>query len=289
MFKALVIVGPTAVGKSALAEKYAKNYQLPLINADSRQIYKELNIGVAKPSETDLKSVQYYEIDSCSIKEDNNVGLYITRVKKLLQDLNSDVIIVGGTGLYVKALIEGIDVLPPKNELLRKELKEVFMTNGITALQQIYSSIKNPYPIKDVQNPNRLIRAIEMGEKQQTTQIEPPLKNHEVHVLGLEMERRLLYHNINLRVDGMIHAGLLAEVKNLYPYKHLPSLQTVGYQELFSFIEEKVTYDAAIDKIKQHTRNYAKRQMTYFRNQLNVNWFSTDDNEKINTFVSNIL
>jgi len=289
MPKALVILGPTAIGKSSLAEKIAHNFKLPIISADSRQLFKELYIGVAKPKEATLNTIQHFEIGSISIHDKNDVAQYCERVKKHLKQITGDLIIVGGTGFYIKALLEGIEELPPKNIALRSKLEKENKKTGIKSLQDRYNSILNPYPVKDMNNPHRLIRAIEMGEKTALKKIPSILNNYEVHIIGLEMSRESLYERINHRVNEMMVEGQLEEAKKLIHFQHLQALQTVGYSELFRHFKGELSLPDAVEKIKQHTRNYAKRQMTYFKHQLNVNWFDAKETEKINTFVSNIL
>lgn len=289
MPQAIVIVGPTAIGKSSLAEKIATKYHLPIISADSRQLYAELNIGVAKPASDTLKAIKHIEIGSISIHDGNDVAQYCKRVTDQLSNLDGDIIVVGGTGFYIKALIEGLEILPPKNPTLRLKLDAGYQSEGISYLKNEYNKITNPYPLKDLDNPHRLIRAIEMGEKKSAKKTAAVLKDYDVTLIGLQIPREQLYFRINKRVEQMIEDGLVNEVKELAPHKNRIALQTVGYSELYPYFEGEYNLDHAIDKIKQHTRNYAKRQLTYFNNQLNVNWFDAKETEKINTFVSKIL
>jgi tRNA dimethylallyltransferase len=289
MPKAIIIVGPTAIGKSGLAEKIALENQLPIVSADSRQLYKELNIGVAKPESSVLALIQHVEIGSINIQDENDVAFYCKRVSEQLRTIDGDILVVGGTGFYIKALIEGLEDLPPKNDELRKRLEKGYQSAGISYLQDQYSKISQPYRLKDMNNPHRLIRAIEMGEKKENKRSKAALHNYEITMVGLQMSREKLYHSIDLRVDQMIENGLVEEARELIPYKNLQALQTVGYSELFDYFEGIYNLEFAVDKIKQHTRNYAKRQITYFSNQLDVTWFDAEETEKLNTFVSNKL
>lgn len=289
MPKALIIVGPTAIGKTHFAVELAKKFNTPIISADSRQVYKELNIGVAKPSIAELQAVRHIEIGSIGISEKNDVMLYCNRVSDFLKGYQKNIIIAGGTGFYINALINGISELPKRNEKLREKLITVLERLGIEGLQSEYHKLKNPYPLADLQNPQRLIRAIEMGENYVPSSKSTFLKGYEIALLGLEMPRNELYERIIKRVDTMMENGLFQEVESLLPYQQLESLNTVGYSEIFDYLNEKCTLKEAVDKIKQHSRNYAKRQMTYFKRQLNAEWFDVNDTKKINIFAQTFL
>jgi len=289
MPKALIIVGPTAVGKTAIAVNLAQQNHTSIVSVDSRQIYNELNIGVAKPSTEELNLVPHIEIGSISIQEKNDVVLYCKRVEHFIQNHQKNIILVGGTGFYVKALTEGISELPKRNAKLRAKLALLYQDQGITAVQDIYKKMTKPYPLSDIQNPQRLIRAIEMGENYTEKEKEKYLDGYEIKIIGLEMPRQMLYEQINERVDKMMKNGLLDEVKGLLPFQHLESLQTVGYTELFEYLNGKISLTDAIAKIKQHSRNYAKRQMTFFKRQLTPQWFDANDTEKINIFAKTFL
>ncbi len=287
--RALIIVGPTAIGKSGLAEDIASTYQLPIISADSRQLFKELKIGVARPEDESLEKHRYIEIGSVSIHKPHNVFSYCQRVKDFLSSYKGDVIVAGGTGFYVNALLHGLEELPKRDDQLRMQLKNLFDTGGIQALQERYRQLDNPYPVSDPLNPQRLMRAIEMGTQRDKKRLPPVLEGYQTSLLALDMPRDLLYQRINQRVDIMMQRGLLDEVKGLQTHQHLEALQTVGYSELFEYLNGSVSLEQAIDQIKKHSRNYAKRQFTYFRNKLTATWIDVADRKKINTFVSNFL
>jgi tRNA dimethylallyltransferase len=254
-----------------LLHKLALN--CPIISADSRQVFKELSIGVAKPSQEELNKVQHYFIDHCSIHEAYNAGQYATDARQLINELFgtlNDIVICGGTGLYIKALLNGLDPLPPQNPELRQRLQNNFETHGIAALQtELQSLSENAFQQVDHNNPQRLIRAIEIYLSPPVTNTSLPKFTHEFEVnkLILDMDRSLLYQRIDNRVDQMIDMGLEQEAKNLIEHKDLNALQTVGYKEWWPYFDGSYSKAEAIDKIKQHSRNYAKRQITWFKHQ----------------------
>lgn len=288
--KLIVIVGPTGVGKTALSIELAQHFKTEVISADSRQIYKELEIGTAKPSEKEQQAVPHYFISSHSILENYSVGKYEQEAIQLFDRLyqNHDILIlVGGTGLYVDAVCNGIDILPESDPDLRKQLEGLLEKNGIIILQQKLKELDPEYyNTVDFNNPHRLIRAIEVSiisgkpyssfrKKSVVSRAFTPIK------IGLNINRQELYERINQRVDKMIEAGLVNEAKSLFPYKHLNALQTVGYQELFDYFEEKISFEQAIDFIKQNSRRYAKRQLTWFKRDKDIFWFEPNEKEKI--------
>jgi tRNA dimethylallyltransferase len=271
-----VLGGPTASGKTALAIEWAKTLHCPILSADSRQVYKELKIGVARPSDLELSLVPHFFIASHSIHNPLNAGSYEREALELLSHLFQEhkyVVLCGGTGLYSKALIQGLDPMPPSNPALRKTLHDLLLQEGISALQAILKA-EDPlyYEIAEIQNPQRLIRAIEITryenksnlsyKKNRTTQ-----RPFQSHCFALNPPREKLYASINQRVDTMFDLGLENEVRSLHPFRDLNPLQTVGYTELFDYFEGKSTFSACVEKIKQNTRRYAKRQMTWFRQQ----------------------
>lgn len=261
----IVIAGPTAVGKTSFAIEVAAFFNTEIISCDSRQVYQELNIGVAKPSPQELQQIKHYCIGTHSITEDYNAGIFAEEANSILNKLfkeHSVVIMAGGTGLYIKAATKGLDKLPTKNEALRAEFAQA-------SLEQIQEKAKTIGIVPEEvewQNPQRLLRAIEikLGEKQVEEQ---PHKDYQTHYYFLNRDRQELYQRINQRVDIMMEEGLEEEVRSLIPYQHLNALQTVGYKEFFNYFNGDWTKEFAIEKIKQHTRNYAKRQLTWFRNQ----------------------
>lgn len=268
-----IVAGPTAIGKTAHAIEKAVALACPIISADSRQLFKELTIGVAKPSPEELNKVQHFFINHCSIHDNYNAGLYATEARLLINTLFKDfdnIVICGGTGLYIKALLKGLDPLPPQNTELRQRLQSALDNNGIEALQTELKDLSSSvYHQIDLQNPQRIIRAIEIIL---APEIEAnPLPNFEfdfeVNKMLLEMERPELYQRIDHRVDLMIEQGLEQEVKTLVAYQSLNALQTVGYKEWWPYFEGAYDLKTVINKIKQHSRNYAKRQITWFKHQ----------------------
>jgi tRNA dimethylallyltransferase len=279
----LVIVGPTAVGKTAFAIEAAKLLKTEIISADSRQCYQELNIGVAKPSSTELQQVKHYFISSHSINEEVNAVVFeqyaLNAAKKILS-ANDVAVMVGGTGLYVKAFCEGLDNIPPIDENIRKSIITEFEEKGLDWLQREVSQ-KDPafWATAEQQNPQRLMRALEVKETtgESITRFRIGSKQarpFNIIKIGLELPREELYNRINTRVDIMIEQGLVEEVNLLIRNKHLNALQTVGYKELFQFLEGHISLDKAIEEIKKNSRHYAKRQLTWFKKDNSTNWFS---------------
>jgi len=272
----IVLGGPTASGKTSAAIHLANHYNGVIVSADSRQLYYELNIGVAKPSEDELSKATHYFINHTSIHNPYSAGMYAKEVRALLDSLFAQyntIILTGGTGFYIKAVLEGLDDLPSDSEL-RADLTEKLRLNGLEFLQQFFKSIDKKTENIDLQNPQRLIRYIELvslfqkplAEIFQSHQSASPLP-FPFQCFYLNPERTFLYEKINNRVALMMENGLLEEVKSLYRWRHLSTLQTVGYTELFDHLEGKTTLNEAIELIKRNTRRYAKRQLTWFRNQ----------------------
>jgi len=270
----IIISGPTAVGKTDFAIDLAQKYKTQIISADSRQCYKELNIGVAKPSAEQLKSIQHYFINSHAIHEDVNVKVFeqyaLHAVKKIFE-ANEVAIVVGGTGLYIKAFCEGIDDIPTVTEKTRNEINEGYKKNGIEWLRK---EIQNQDPFYfasgEIQNPQRMMRALEVKLSTGNSILDfhsgkKIKRDFEIEKINLELPRNELYERINNRVDDMMNAGLLKEAESLFPYRNLNALQTVGYKELFDFMEGKISLNKAIDDIKKNTRHFAKRQVTWFK------------------------
>ncbi len=278
---AILIVGPTAVGKTAVAIELAKAFQTEIISADSRQCYREMKIGVASPTPAELASIPHHFIASHSIHDDVNAGMYETYALQKADTIfkQHDVVLVcGGTGLYIKAFCEGIDDMPQIDPAIRLQLNESYAEKGLQWLQNEIAS-RDPlfWQTAEQQNPHRLLRALEIleGTGRSITDFrigkkaERPFK---ILKIGLEMERAVLNERINLRVEKMIEDGLLREVESLYPYKHLNALQTVGYQEIIDHLDGKISLENAVTMIKQHTRQYAKRQMTWFKKDSSIHW-----------------
>ncbi|MDC0467671.1 tRNA (adenosine(37)-N6)-dimethylallyltransferase MiaA [Bacteroidia bacterium] len=278
--KLIVLAGPTAVGKTNFAIEVAKYFKTEIISCDSRQIYKELNIGVARPSKQELSEVKHHFIASQSIHDPYDAGLYNQDVNSLLKELfkkHDIVIMTGGTGLYIKAATEGLDNLPPKNDQLRQQINFILESEGIDALINIAKSMDIDGEKVNLSNPQRIIRAIEIkrGKPDDAKEI-PPNDFYDTSYYYLNRDRQELYNRINKRVDQMLRDGFEAEAKSLLPNRNLNALNTVGYKEFFAFFDGELSKEIAIDKMKQHTRNYAKRQLTWFRNHGGYKEISTD-------------
>lgn len=277
----IVIVGPTAVGKTSFAIALAQHFGTEIISADSRQCYQELNIGVAKPSEQELQLAHHYFINSHSVHEEVNAGTfeqYALKSADTVFDNNKIAVMVGGTGLYIKTFCEGMDDMPKVDESVRHQIIALYKANGIEWLQkELQEKDAAFWQVAEQQNPHRLMRALEILNqtgKSITTfrQQKKAERSFNIIKIGLELPKEVLYGNINTRVDAMMNAGLLEEVKSLLPYRSLNALQTVGYKELFAYINGNCLLDEAVDQIKKNTRHYAKRQMTWFKKDEAVRW-----------------
>lgn len=289
------IVGPTAVGKTAMAIQLAKHFNTVIISADSRQFYKEISIGTAKPSLEELNLVPHYFINNKSVSETYSAGDFEKDTLLKLQELfkeNDIVILVGGSGLYIKALWDGLDDLPKENIALRNELHNEFKTNGIEYLQnRLFKTNPEKLGSLDAMNPQRLMRAIEIAELSDSTVFIPqkairPFQNIKI---CLNKVREILYNDINNRVDGMIANGLINECEKMSLFRNNYALKTVGYTEIFDYFDNKHSLQKAIELIKQHTRNYAKRQITWFKREEDLEWFEPNETEKIIDFVNKKL
>lgn len=285
----VVVAGPTAIGKTAFAITLAQHFQTVILSADSRQIFKEMSIGTAKPDATQLSAVTHYFINHISIHEPYNAGQYEAEAIELLNKLFSEkdiVILCGGSGLYIDAVCNGFDEVPKADETTRKYLSALYEKEGIKALQQLLAEKDIAYyKIVDKNNPQRIMRALEVcltTGKPYSSFRKATKKKRSFSLLkiALNTDREKLYQQINKRVDSMMLQGLEAEAKSLYAYKENNALQTVGYEELFKFFEGKTTKQGAVDLIKQHTRNYAKRQLTWFRKDKNYLWLQANETNK---------
>jgi len=291
MSKCLVVIaGPTAVGKTDLSIRLAQFFQTEIISADSRQFYRELNIGTAKPDPLQLEVVPHHFINTHSIQEDFNVFDYEKQASILIErlfKLKPVLILTGGTGLYIKAVCEGLDEMPVANEEIREKLNEQLSKDGIHPLQEKLKELDPElFRTMDINNPQRLIRALEIcltsgSPASKLRKGEKEKRPYSIVKIGLNLEREILYERINKRVDLMIDKGLVEEAKVLYNYRNKNALQTVGYKELFDFFEKKLSLQEAIEKIKQNTRNYAKRQLTWFRKDKEFKWFNPDQEDDI--------
>lgn len=290
----LVVCGPTAVGKTALAIELAQHFQTEIISADSRQFFKEMSIGTAKPDAQELAAAPHHFINSHSIEEDINAGIFEKEALKLLEELfkkQSIVIAVGGSGLYINALCQGMDDLPDKDEKLRAQLQKNLEEKGIQSLQEQLKTLDSAYYEQvDRNNPQRLMRAIEVclstGKSYSSLRLEQKQKRpFKIIKIGLDLPREQLYRQINHRVELMLAAGLVEEVKALYPQRQLNALQTVGYSEIFDHIDGKCSLQEAIAAIQQNTRRFAKRQLTWFRKDSEITWFSPKDTPAVLAYI----
>jgi len=290
----IVIAGPTAVGKTAFAVTAAQYFSTEIISADSRQFYKELSIGVARPSEAELSLVKHHFIASHSIHDYFTAGMYELSVIELLNRLfqNHDVIVLtGGSGLYIDAVCNGIDDLPDIDMDIRNKVLERYENEGIEPLVEDLKSIDPAYyQTADLANPKRIFKALEifyMTGKPYSEFLTNPKKERNFNIIKIVLNkaREELYQQINQRVDMMMETGLLDEARNLYPLRKLNALNTVGYKELFEYFDNKITLKQAIDKIKQNTRHYAKRQITWFKRNNDYTWFDATNKELILQFL----
>jgi len=280
--KLIVIVGPTAVGKTAAAISVVEKLKTEIISADSRQIFKELNIGTAKPSNEELKRVTHHFIDSKSVNENYDAGQYGRDAIELIHSLFKKydwLVMVGGSGLYVKAALEGFDDMPEVPEGIRLEILKEYHSKGLPWLQQqVKEADLEFFNSVDQQNPQRLMRALELLQSTDKSIRELRVKKKtehpfEVIKIGLNLPREVLYQRIDKRMDQMIHDGLFDEAKQFYPLRHLNALQTVGYREIFDYIDGLYDYEETVRLLKRNSRRYAKRQLTWFLRDNEVSWF----------------
>ncbi len=292
--KLLVILGATAVGKTAFSIDLAKGFETEIVSADSRQIFKEMSIGTAKPKAAELAEVRHHFIDSHSIKEEYSVGRYEKEALAVLEGIFSTknmAVLAGGSSLYVSAVCRGIDELPNTDPEIRQKWAERLEAEGLESLVLALEKVDYEY-FKEVdqRNPHRVLRALEVWEStgkpfssfRQKKWAERPF---EMIKIGLERERSELYKRIDQRVDKMIEAGLLAEAENLWDYRKLNALQTVGYKEIFDFLEKKQTWEKTVELIKQNSRRYAKRQLTWLRSDPEIRWFGAENWAEIYAFL----
>lgn len=276
------IVGPTAIGKTALSIKLARAFDTEILSADSRQFFREMSIGTAAPSKKELTAATHHFIHHKSIEEDYSVGDFEKEALAKTEELfrkHKLLILVGGSGLYVKSLLEGLDDFPEVDPGIRMKLNEQFEESGLEALKKQLQSLDPEYFKKmDSDNPHRVIRALEIclgtGKAFSSFLNRPktqrPFKSISI---GLTAPREEIYERINLRVDIMMDEGLLEEAQHLYSKRSLNALNTVGYKELFSFFEGRLNLEEAVEEIKKNTRRFAKRQLTWFRKDKNIKWF----------------
>lgn len=291
----ITIVGPTAVGKTDLAIKLANLFNTEIISADSRQFYKELNIGTAKPSKLELESNKHHLINNISINDDYNISQFQNDADKIILDVfskNKYAILVGGSGLYIDAVLYGIDKIPKVRPSVRKKLNDEFERNGLKSLTAKLTEL-DPESLKtiDINNPRRVIRALEV-----TISTKLPYssflktknkksKYNEI-IIGLNKDRAQLHDLINTRVDQMIQKGLVEEVRSLIKSRNKNALNTIGYSEIFNYLDNEYTHEMAVEKIKTNSRRYAKRQLTWFNSNKSIRWFNNEyDLNEIVSFI----
>ena len=277
----ILITGPTAIGKTALAIKVAQYFSTEIISCDSRQCFKELTIGVAKPTVAELELVYHHFINSHSIQQPVSAAVFEQYALEKINTIfaaNDIAVMVGGTGLYVKAFCEGMDEVPAIDPAIRQVIINNYNSRGIEWLkEEVKNQDKAYYAIGEILNPQRLMRALEVVQSTGKSLLDfhtnqKKKRDFNVIKIGMELPRPQLIDRINIRVDNMMQDGLLEEVSRLLPFKSLNALQTVGYQEIFAYLEEQVTMEEAIEQIKINTRQYAKRQMTWFKKDEAVHW-----------------
>lgn len=281
----LAVVGPTAIGKTALGIQLAKHFDTEILSADSRQFFKEMEIGTAVPSQEELAQVPHHFIQHKSIFDPYSVGDFEKEAIDFLNELfqqKDTVIMVGGSGLYVDAVVNGLDEFPEVDPGIRAELNQELDKNGLSSLQEELKR-KDPsyYKIVDLENPHRLIRALEVcrasGQPFSSFLNRPrPKRPFKTLYIGLEAPREVIYERINQRVDLMMEKGLLDEAQQLYPNQKLNALQTVGYKELFEYLDGHCTLESAVSEIKKNTRRFAKRQLTWLRKNNDILWVPYD-------------
>lgn len=284
----ITIIGPTAIGKTALSIALAQHFGCDIISCDSRQFFKEMKIGTAVPSDEELAAATHHFIQNKSIFESYSVGDFEQEALSKLDELfqkNNIQIMVGGSGLYVDAVLKGFDDFPDIDDSVRTEINTKYEALGIEYLQEQLQKLDSKYYQKletenpqTLQNPQRMKRFVEvcLGTGKPYSSFigkQKNVRNFTPIIIGLEAEREIMYDRINQRVAIMINEGLLAEVESLYPNKHLNALQTVGYREIFDYFDGKKTLEFAIEQIKMNTRRFAKRQITWFKRTENVSWF----------------
>lgn len=289
------VVGPTAIGKTSLAIQLANHFSTEIISADSRQFYKDMCIGTAVPSAEELRAAKHHFIQNLSIIDAYSVGDFerdvIERITQLFK-IHDVLILVGGSGLYVDAVTKGLDSFPKVDDTIRQDLNLIFQEHGLKHLQEQLKTLDPIYYERvDIENPHRLIRALEIcigSGKPYSSFLNNPKQKRDFKTIsiGLEAERPIIYDRINKRVDMMMAQGLLDEVKSLQPYKHLNSLNTVGYKELFKHLDGEWDLDFSVAEIKKNTRRFSKRQLTWFKKNEATLWF--DYKSDSNTILESI-
>lgn len=293
----IIIAGPTAVGKTGVAMQIAANLGTAIVSADSRQCYTSMAIGTAQPAAADLQLVKHYFVNEFSPEMSISAAAFERLALGYLDDIfthNNYAVVCGGTGLYIKALCEGLDEMPSVAPAIEQQINEQYQQFGLPWLQaELQRLDPNFFNSGEISNPHRLQRALSFitatGESITAYRTgEKKTRPFKIIKFALDLPRPVLYDRINKRVDLMLQAGLLEEVRNLYQHKHLKNLNTVGYSELFEYLDGKCTLDEATEKIKQHSRNYAKRQLTWFRKDKEFMWIDADQPGLVNAILKMI-
>ena len=303
-----MVAGPTAVGKTALCLLLARYFSTEIISADSRQFYREMNVGTAKPSPEELAQVPHHLVNFLSIQQNYDVKQFETDALAAVDTIfekSPVAIAAGGSGLFIKTLCEGIDEMPSAHPEVRQNLEEKLKAEGLEALTGQLKTLDPTYYLQvDLANPQRILRALEVciatGQpyssfrKGKEKAAETSNRPFSIIKIGLERERDELYQRINLRVDEMLNNGLLEEARQLYPFRHLNALQTVGYQEIFGYLDQNYDWEEAVRLIKRNSRRYAKRQLTWFKKDEEMKWFNLGDEankdfQEICEFIENLI
>ena len=298
MHTLLVITGPTGVGKTAVSLLLSEKFGCPIVSADSRQFYRELKIGTATPTDDELEQVKHYFIGTHSIFDEYNAGQYEEEAISLLDELfekHEVVLLTGGSMMYVDAVCNGLDNIPTVTADVRQFWQKQFASHGLEFIQDELKRLdEKHYAEVDLKNPKRIIHALEIcsmtGKPYSDLRTgKRKIRNFNILKIGLNRQRPELYERINLRVDKMMHDGLLEEATRYYPYRHLNTLNTVGYKEIFEYLNGLCDLDTAINLIKQDSRRYAKRQLTWFNRDKEINWFHPEEVENIEKFIDQKL
>ena len=293
--KLIVLTGPTAVGKTAVSLDIAKHFGIPVINADSRQIFKELKIGTARPTEEEMQEVKHYFVGTLGIEDYYSASLYEQQVLELLEkefQSHEYALLSGGSMMYIDAVCDGIDDIPTIDDNTRALMKQRLKDEGLEALvEELKRLDPEYYEIVDRQNPRRVVHALEicvMTGQTYTSFRKRSKKERPFRIIkiGLDRPREELYNRINARVDQMMNDGLLDEVKALYPKKDLNALNTVGYKELFDYLDGRWPLEEAVERIKGNTRRYARKQLTWYKKDEQIRWFHPDDKQAIINYIS---
>ncbi|NOY36323.1 MAG: tRNA (adenosine(37)-N6)-dimethylallyltransferase MiaA [Chlorobi bacterium] len=290
----VIILGPTASGKSALAVKLAKELHTEILSADSRQVYRELSIGTAVPTEEEKQGIPHHLMGHRSVHDYYNAFMFEQEALILLDSLFSrmnTVIMAGGSGLYIDAVCRGIDDIPTVDPEIRISMQKKYQAEGIESLRSMLKKLDPEYYAQvDLRNPKRLLKALEisvMTGKPYSSFLMRNVKprNFGMMKIGITPARNELYHRINARVDKMMEKGLTEEARTLMPYRHLNALNTVGYKELFAYLDGEITRETAIDLIRRNTRRYARKQLTWFRKDPDIRWFTPGEEDRILTLI----